>query len=253
MISTILAGISVASKALDLISNNVANAKSYGFKTSAMNFQDVYSAGGQAGRKIGEGAQLARVNMRHERQGNLILTGNVLDIAIKGSGYFVLSDPDGVRIKFTRDGSFSLNENGFLVNQSGMFVRDTHGKSIQVPLNKQGSGLVELEINDQGQILATYNGQRAQMIANLGLANFENPGALTPEGGGDFSESFESGKAKINKAGTSGLGLVKSGALENSTTDIVKELVAMMTAQQTFSANAKMLQTHNDMTGRWLK
>jgi len=253
MISTILAGIGVASKALDLISNNVANAKSYGFKTSGMNFQDVYSAGGQPGKKVGEGAQLAKVTIRHERQGNLILTGNVLDLAIQGSGYFVLSDIDATRVKFTRDGSFSLNEEGFIVNQSGLFVRDIDGKAIQIPMEKQGSGLAELKINEKGQILATYGGKRTLMMATLGLASFENPGALTPEGGGDFSESFESGNAKINKAGISGLGLVKSGVLENSTTDIVQELVKMMTAQQTFSANAKMLQTHNDMTGRWLR
>jgi len=253
MIGTIIGGLSVAMKALDLISNNVANAKSYGFKTSALSFQDVYQEDGNPRKRVGEGAQLAKVQVRHERQGNLSLTSNVLDLAIKGAGYFVVSDANATTTKYTRDGSFMLNSDGFIVNSSGLYVRDVNGKAIQIPEKYLGSSLSNLNIGQDGTVIGIFDGQKPLKIATVALATFENPGALTPEGGGDFSSSFQSGVAKLGNPGSMGFGNIQSGALENSTTDIVKELTRMLTAQQSFSANAKMMQTHNDMTGRWVK
>jgi flagellar hook protein FlgE len=253
MIGTILSGISVAMKALDLISNNVANAKSYGFKTSGLSFQDVYQEGGEPQRRVGEGAKLASVKVRHERQGNLTLTGNVMDLAIKGAGYFVVSDDKATTAKYTRDGSFSLDGRGFVVNSSGLFLRDVNGKPIQIPQKYQGAALSNLNVSENGTVIAVFEGQKPLELARIALATFENPGALRPEGGGDFTASFESGAAKIGNPGSLGYGNLQSGALENSTSDIVKELTRMLAVQQSFSANAKMLQTHNDMTGRWLK
>ena len=253
MIGTIISGLGVAMKALDLISNNVANAKSYGFKTSALSFQDVYQQDGNPRARVGEGAQLANVKVRHERQGNLSLTSNVLDLAIKGAGYFVVSDVNATTTKYTRDGSFSLNADGFIVNSSGLYVRDVNGKAIQIPEKYRGSSLSNLNIDQRGAVIGIFEGQEPLKIATVALATFENPGALTPEGGGDFSANFQSGVAKLGNPGSMGFGNVQSGALENSTTDIVKELTRMLAAQQSFSANAKMMQTQNDMTGRWVK
>ncbi|MEK9930948.1 MAG: flagellar hook basal-body protein [Rhodospirillaceae bacterium] len=253
MIGTIIGGLSVAMKALDLISNNVANAKTYGFKTSSMNFQDVYQQDGIPSRRVGEGAKLAASNLRHDVQGSLTLTGNVLDLAIKGAGFFLVNDAATGAVKYTRDGSFLLDANGFIVNGSGHFLRSIDGKAIQIPRQSQGNFLADLTVDGQGRVIATYEGQKPVTIASIALAVFPKPGALTPEGRGNFSATLQSGQAKIGAASSDGYGSVQSGALENSTSDIVKEMTRMIAAQQSFSANAKMLQTHNDMTARWVK
>jgi flagellar basal-body rod protein FlgG len=174
-------------------------------------------------------------------QGNLQQTGNQLDLAINGQGFFQISMPDGTTA-YTRDGSFSVDANGGLVTSSGFAVNP----AITIPANAQS-----VTIGQDGTVSVTVPGQAApQTVGSIQLASFQNPAGLEAKGMNLFVETAASGTASANTPGTNGLGLLSQGYLETSNVNVVEELVSMIQTQRAYEINSKAIQTSDQMLGR---
>ncbi|MGQ9724498.1 MAG: flagellar basal-body rod protein FlgG [Tepidimonas sp.] len=238
---------------LDVISHNLANVSTAGFKRSTALFEDLIyqnlrQVGGNAtenaelptGLQIGLGVRTV-ATARTYTQGNLQQTDNSLDVAINGNGFFRVQMPDG-STAYTRDGSFKLNNQGQIVTNQGYLLVD----SPTVPENARG-----LTIGKDGQITVLLPGQAApQTIGQITLANFINPAGLEPLGQNLFLESQASGAPAVGAPGTDGFGQVLQGFLESSNVNVVQELVAMIQAQRAYELNSKAVTTSDQMLQR---
>ena len=393
-----LSGLSAASRNLDVIGNNIANANTVGMKSSRAEFADVYAAAGGGSSSTGLGVSVAAVNQQFT-QGNISVTGNNLDVAINGGGFFQLEQPDGT-LAYTRSGNFKLDKEGNMVTNEGAKVmgtmfkdgvrssqgplslpsgnvmaakqtaevtatlnlpanapeaatqtpptpRSTFGTSVNVydaqgvsrPLNLyfvktatantwdvfdtlddpaatppvvgtsvgtvafDGSGkltsvapltvtvspapanpndpptdfdvdivltgstqfgskfgvteltqdghaegkLTSFNIASDGKVMASYSNGKTQTEAEIGLVNFRNAQGLAPGGGNVWTATSESGEPVAGKPGSGNLGMLRSGALEDSNVDLTSELVNMMVAQRAYQANAQTIKTQDQV------
>lgn len=236
---------------LDVISHNLANVSTAGFKRSTALFEDLIyqnlrQVGGNAtenaelptGLQIGLGVRTV-ATARTYTQGNLQQTDNSLDVAINGNGFFRVEMPDG-STAYTRDGSFKLNAEGQLVTNQGYPLVD----GIQVPQNARG-----LTIGKDGTVTATV-GNALQTIGQITLANFINPAGLEPTGQNLFRESQASGAPAEGPPGSEGFGQTMQGYLESSNVNVVQELVAMIQTQRAYELNSKAVTTSDQMLQR---
>lgn len=236
---------------VEVISNNVANMSTSGFKRQRAAFQDlmyqdlrrVGSASSDsgtvvpAGVQVGMGVRAAAVT-RITTQGNMEITQNKLDIAIQGQGYFRVQLPAGTDA-YTRAGNFSTDATGQLVTADGYTVQP----GITIPANA-----TEITINPQGQVQVTIPGQTAaQTVGTLELSNFQNPAGLDPLGDNLFIESTASGSATAGTPGSTGFGQVLQGYLESSNVNAVSEITNLITAQRAYEMNAKMITATDEM------
>ncbi|VWX60236.1 flagellar component of cell-distal portion of basal-body rod [Burkholderiales bacterium 8X] len=235
---------------LDVISHNLANVSTTGFKRANAVFQDLmYQNLRQVGANSTEQSQLPTglqlglgvrtvATSRSFSQGSMQQTNNMLDVAIKGNGFFQVTQPDGT-IGYTRDGSFQVDAQGRLVTSSGLPVAN----GITVP-----TGATNVSISNDGTVSATLSGQAApQAIGQLALANFINPAGLEPRGENLYAETAASGQPNGGTAGTNGLGTVMQGFLETSNVNVVQELVSMIQTQRAYEMNSKAIQTSDQM------
>ena len=238
---------------LDVISNNLANVGTTGFKRARVAFEDLlYQNVRQAGANSSQQTQLPTglqvgtgvkpvATPRMFTQGNLQQTGNQLDVAINGQGFFQITLPDGTT-GYTRDGSFQVDSNGQLVTNNGFAVNP----AITIPANA-----LAVTIGQDGTVSATVPGQVApQTVGQLQLASFTNPAGLEAKGMNLFAETAASGTAAANTPGTNGLGLLNQGYLETSNVNVVEELVAMIQTQRAYEINSKAIQTSDQMLAR---
>lgn len=238
---------------LDVISHNLANVSTAGFKRSTALFEDlIYQNLRQVGGNANENAELPTglqiglgvrtvATARTYTQGNLQQTDNNLDVAINGNGFFRIALPDG-STAYTRDGSFKLNNQGQIVTNQGYLLVD----SPTVPENARG-----LTIGKDGQITVLVPGQAApQVIGQITLANFINPAGLEPLGQNLFLESQASGAPNEGAPGAEGFGQVLQGFLESSNVNVVQELVSMIQAQRAYELNSKAVNTSDQMLQR---
>jgi len=235
---------------VDNISNNLANVSTTGFKKAKLEFQDVlYEVMRMAGAtttlgfevpvelQIGYGAK-AVASQRIFSQGNLVNTGNPLDLAIDGDGFFMVEMPDGT-IGFTRDGSFKLSRDGDMVTSEGYLL--TAGISIPAEAETISIGVDgTVSIVNAGETEATEIGQ-------LTIAKFLNPAGLSAMGRNLYKQTTASGDYIEGVAGLDGLGLVRSGYLEMSNVETVEEMVNLIIAQRSYEINSKAIQTAEDM------
>ncbi|MGC6391250.1 MAG: flagellar hook basal-body protein [Alphaproteobacteria bacterium] len=254
MISTILSGIGVAMNIIDVVSNNVANAKTTGFKRTDMTFGDVYGQAASAGKSVGSGA-IALSNRQIHAQGALLQTGNSLDLAINGSGYFMLAHPDNdTDILYTRNGAFQLGADGSIVTTDGRRLLDPKGNPIKVPpVDGSGQLLGNLSIDSAGRVTGAYGNGPTMVFGQVGLAGFANVSGLTQVGMSRYQTSIASGEPVVRLAGQPGAGTILSGQLEQSNTDVTRELTTLLRAQQSFGANSRMLQTEKSLADRFLR
>lgn len=238
---------------LDTIANNLANVNTNGYKRGGVVFEDLMydslRAAGAAssdqtqlptGLQVGLGARVS-ASTRNFSQGNLQQTGNNLDIAIKGQGFFQIQMPDGTTT-YTRDGSFQLDANGQMVTSSGNVLMP----GITIPANAQSVNLAA-----DGTISVTVPGQaQAQTLGQLQLATFVNPGGLEPRGGNLYAETSASGTPNTGSPGTDGRGALMQGHVEGSNVNVVEELVAMIATQRAYELNSKAIQTTDQMLAR---
>ena len=235
---------------LDVISHNLANVSTTGFKRATAVFEDLmYQNLRQVGANATEQSQLPTglqlglgvrtvATSRSFTQGSMQQTNNQLDLAIKGNGFFQVTQPDGT-IGYTRDGSFQVDAQGRLVTSSGLPVAN----GITVPPNA-----VSVSIANDGTVSATLSGNAApQNIGTLALANFVNPAGLEPRGENLYAETAASGQPNGGTAGTNGLGTVMQGFLETSNVNVVQELVSMIQTQRAYEMNSKAIQTSDQM------
>jgi flagellar basal-body rod protein FlgG len=236
---------------VEVIANNMANINTTGFKRSRAEFTDLLyqservagqpNAGAQntvpEGANIGLGVRTAAVRQLHI-QGSLTQTGNPLDLAINGRGFFQVAGPNGETL-YTRDGAFNKNANGQLVTLDGFLVQP----QITVPQNT-----IQVTVNSTGQVFAQVDGvQNLQSIGQLTLANFANEVGLDPMGGNLFRETLASGAPVVTVPGDPGTGTINQGYLENSNVDPVKEISDLISAQRAYEMNSKVIQAADDM------
>ncbi|MCZ8293576.1 MAG: flagellar basal-body rod protein FlgG [Hylemonella sp.] len=235
---------------LDVISNNLANSSTNGFKRAHAVFEDLmYQNLRQAGSSTSEQSQLPtglQVGLgvrtvstsRSFTQGSLQQSGNDLDIAIQGNGFFQITMPDGT-LNYTRDGAFQVNSQGQLVTSNGLPVAN----GITVPANA-----TNVSISADGNVTATIPGTvTPQPIGTIPLASFINPAGLEPRGQNLYAETTASGQPNTGTPGANGLGQLMQGFLETSNVNVVQELVTMIQTQRAYEMNSKAIQTSDQM------
>jgi len=250
-LSTAATGMMAQQLNIDVISNNIANMNTTGFKRQRAEFQDLLyqniervganssNAGTvvPSGIQVGVGVRTAGV-YRVADQGALKNTGNVYDLAINGKGYFTIQLPDGQNA-YTRAGSFQIDQNGILVTPEGYQVQP----AITIP-----QGAVDVLINEQGEVSIKQDGVPApQQVGQLELATFPNEIGLEAIGNNQFLESQASGAAIPSSPGEIGYGVVLQGFLENSNVNAVGEITSMISAQRAYELNSKVIQTSDEM------
>jgi len=243
-------GLDAQQMRMTMVSNNLANVSTTGFKKDRANFQDlvyqtVRQAGGQSsqdtllpsGLMLGTGVRVVATEKQHT-QGNLIQTGNSLDMAIEGRGFFQVLMPDGT-VAYTRDGSFQVDEQGRLVTSGGYLLEP----GITLPEDVES-----VTIGMDGTVTVQLPGQAAgAQIGVIQLADFINPAGLQPIGQNLYQETTASGAPLIGTPGLEGLGRIHQGALEASNVNIAEELVNMIETQRAFETNTKAIQTTDQM------
>jgi flagellar basal-body rod protein FlgG len=236
---------------LDNIANNLANASTTGFRLRRLQFQDMlyqnlvlpgaastqqttYSTGLQ----IGLGARSSSSEMI-QTEGDFEQTGNQLDLAIQGNGFFQVQLPSG-QLAYTRDGSFQVDAQGQVVTADGYALQP----AITIPNNA-----TSITIGTDGTVSVSIPGQQqAQQVGQIQLATFANPGGLNSTGQNLFSPTTASGDAILGTAGgTEGLGTIQQGELEQSNVNVVEEFIEMILAQRSYESNSKVVQAADQM------
>lgn len=233
-----------------VIANNLANVNTTGFKRDRANFetlayQQIVAAGSQAdsqnrlaiGLNLGTGVQLTGTE-RIDTQGTLATTGNSLDLAIEGAGFFQVQQADG-SIAYTRAGNFKTNAEGVVVTSDGLPLIP----QIQLP-----EGFTSLSIGNDGTVSATLAGDsEPTQLGQIELARFVNPAGLTAVGGNLLIASAASGQPQVGTAGLEGRGTIRQGALEQSNVNTVEELVDMIETQRAYEIASKMIKATDEM------
>ncbi|MCG8435572.1 MAG: flagellar basal-body rod protein FlgG [Gammaproteobacteria bacterium] len=243
-------GLDAQQTRMSVVSNNLANVNTTGFKKGRAVFEDllyqnVRQVGAQtsqdtqapSGMSLGTGVRVVATEKQFT-QGNVVQTNNALDIAIQGRGFFQVLLPDGT-LGYTRDGSFQRNAQGDMVTASGFQLQP----GVNIP-----DGVQSVTIGSDGVVSVLLAGQSApQQVGTLQLVDFINPGGLQPRGENLLLESASSGAPQPGNPGLNGLGTLVQGALESSNVNVVEELVNMIETQRAYEMNSKAIETTDQM------
>ncbi|WP_298871072.1 flagellar basal-body rod protein FlgG [uncultured Bradyrhizobium sp.] len=236
---------------VQVISNNIANLRTTGFKKQTAAFEDliyehVRRVGAQAsdqgtilpvGVDIGGGVKTVGTP-RSMTQGTLSQTGNDLDLAISGEGFFKILMPDGT-FQYTRDGTFQMDNQGRIVTAGGNPVQPT----ITIPNNASG-----ITVNEQGQVTVTLPGSTTNTnLGQIGVTRFINKAGLQPVGSNQFVETTSSGAPQDGTANSEGYGKITQGSLEQANVDVVSEMSDLIAAQRAYEMNAKVISAADQM------
>ena len=246
-------GLDAQQTQMDVISHNLANVSTNGYKRSQAVFEDlIYQNMRQVGANSSSDTQLPTglqlgtgvrpvATSRLFTQGNLQQTSNSFDMAISGHGFFQLQMPDGTT-GYTRDGSFHPDAQGQLVNANGIPL----SPPISVP-----QGTRDITIANDGTVTASIAGQDGvTQIGQIQLATFQNAAGLDPQGQNVFKETDASGAPTASTPGMNGAGMIQQGYLETSNVNVVEELVSMIQTQRAYEINSKAIQTSDQMLAR---
>jgi flagellar basal-body rod protein FlgG len=236
---------------VQVISNNIANLRTTGFKKQTAAFEDliyehVRRVGAQAsdqgtilpvGVDIGGGVKTVGTP-RSMTQGTLSQTGNDLDLAISGEGFFKILMPDGT-FQYTRDGTFQMDNQGRIVTAGGNPVQPT----ITIPNNASG-----IAVSEQGQVTVTLPGSTTNTnLGQIGVTRFINKAGLQPVGSNQFVETTSSGTPQDGTANSEGYGKITQGSLEQANVDVVSEMSDLIAAQRAYEMNAKVISAADQM------
>ncbi|MCP5003413.1 MAG: flagellar basal-body rod protein FlgG [Planctomycetes bacterium] len=234
---------------LDVVSNNLANVNTTGFKRVQANFQDLLydkfvapgsesSQGVQSptGLQVGSGTRVVSTN-KVFTQGVPENTGRSMDLSIQGAGFFQVSHPDGSTV-YTRDGSFQLNSSGEFVNPEGLRL----DPAITIP-----GDVVAINIGSDGTVSTQGSDGSVQSVGQITLATFPNPAGLDSLGRNLYRETAASGTAQTGTAGTNGVGGIMQGFLESSNVEVVTELVNLIVAQRAYETSSKAIKASDEM------
>jgi flagellar basal-body rod protein FlgG len=236
---------------VSVISNNLANASTIGYKKSHAVFEDllyqtINQPGGRSsansvtpsGLMLGAGSKVVATQKVHS-QGNVQTTNNSFDMMIKGRGFFEIQMPDGTSA-YTRNGQFALNDEGSLVTPGSGYLLEPE---IQIPETAQS-----MTVAENGEVSVQLPGQsQGQVIGQITLADFVNPSGLEPMGQNLYLETGSSGAAQVGTASEDGLGAINQGALETSNVNVTEELVNLIEAQRVYEMNSKVISSVDQM------
>ncbi len=236
---------------VDVISNNIANMTTSGFKRQRLEFQDLLyqdlrrpgAPSSDAGTITPSGIQLGLgvrpiATVRSHQQGALLLTENDLDMAINGDGFFQIELPNG-ETAYTRSGAFTLNGNGEIVTQQGYRVLP----GITIPENAE-----KIDINETGEVFVKIPGQNElQNLGQLELAKFINPAGLDAIGDTMFLETEASGTVTTGTPDSDNFGRIQQSAIEQSNVNVVEEITRLIAAQRAYEMNSKVISTSDEM------
>ncbi len=244
-------GMNAQQMSIDNIANNLANANTTGFKARRTQFQDLLyqsflqpGSAASAQTTIPSGLQLGlgtrpSANSIIFTQGNFQETDNPLDLVIQGKGFFQIKQPDGT-LAYTRDGSFQLDKSGNMVDANGNPLEP----AIAIPAQA-----TSVTIASDGTVSYTQEGTTAaQVVGQIQLANFPNPGGMNSVGAGLFLPTDASGEPVVaNPGSTEGVGTLQQGYIEDSNVSVVEEFINMISSQRAFEANSKVVKAADDM------
>ncbi len=246
-------GMSAQEQNLEVIANNISNINTTGFKRSRAEFTDliyqterlmgVASRGRDAtipeGAQIGLGVRTAAIRTINI-QGALTNTGNMLDLAINGRGWFQVTNANGETV-YTRDGAFNTNQNGQLVTMDGYLV----APAITIPANA-----TNVTVSQTGVVTVTTPGQtNPQQLGQLTIANFVNDAGMQALGGNYFQQTQASGQPNVGVPGDTAFGILQQGYIEASNVDPVTEITNLIAAQRAYEMNSKVIQAADQMSG----
>jgi flagellar basal-body rod protein FlgG len=243
-------GLEAQQTQMDVVTNNLANVGTNGFKRSRAVFEDllyqtVRQPGSQSsqqtqlptGLQLGTGVRAVSTEKLFT-QGNLQQTGNDKDVAIQGTGFFQVNMPDG-SLAYTRDGSFHVDSQGLLVTASGYALTP----AISIPLDAQ-----TISIGRDGVVGVTQPGSvTPTTVGVIQLANFMNPAGLESRGENLYVETSASGAPAVNAPGSNGLGRLSQGYVETSNVNVVEEMVNMIQSQRAYEINSKAISASDQM------
>jgi flagellar basal-body rod protein FlgG len=235
---------------MSVISNNLANVNTTGFKRDRASFEDMLyqnlrqpgaqvGADAQAptGLMLGTGVRIVATEKTHT-QGSLVTTKNALDLAVQGEGFFQIAQPDGT-IAYTRDGAFKLSATGQLVTPNGAPLQP----AITIPPN-----VASISIGQDGTVsVETAAGGGAQVLGQIQIARFANSAGLQAMGQNLYKETTASGAPIVGQAGQGGAGQLMQGALEASNVNVVEEMVNMIETQRAYEINSKAISAVDGM------
>lgn len=233
---------------IDTVANNLANVNTAGFKRGRIDFEDllyrtVATAGmttsGQALalNKMGMGTAIASTS-KVFTEGDIKKTGEPLDLAINGQGFFEISMPDG-SLSYTRNGAFQLNADGVLVTRDGQPLNT----SIQVPVD-----MTSLRVDPDGRVFATVAAEKLPVeLGQIELISFQNPAGLSAVGDNLFVTTDRSGGAVVSRPGENGVGVLSQGYLESSNVRLIDEMIGLIVAQRAYEINAKVVQASDEL------
>ena len=241
---------------LSVISHNIANAETAGFKKSSATFSDLVATGGSTDPRLtpGIGATVSAISQDFGL-GALEQTGRGLDLAINGDGFFATANPLSGDLTFTRNGNMQIVASGQMQDANGDLVQgftvDANGtrtttvpSAVVIPTaNAAGSALTSVSINARGIVSASYSDGTSAPVAQLAIASFAAVGGLRPIGQTKWEASAESGAPEYGQPGIGNYGQLMAGALERSNVDLAEEMVSLLTAQRNFQANARAIDT----------
>ena len=245
-------GMSAQQLNVEVISNNISNLNTTGYKQRKANFEDLLyqninkeigvnttQAGDQSpvGLQIGLGVKTSGIT-RNTEQGPLVQTQSTFDLAIQGRGFFQVTDANG-NIFYTRAGNFQTNGDGVIVSQQGFEVDPT----ITIPENVR-----EVTISPEGEVFASFDDDSAPTsLGRLTLVNFVNEAGLRPEGNNLLTETEASGTPIVSNPGEDGFGSLEQGFLENSNVDAVLEITNLISAQRVYELNSRVIRSADEM------
>jgi flagellar basal-body rod protein FlgG len=236
---------------LNVISNNIANVNTTGYKKNKIEFQDLLyqnprQSGGQTGAgnviptgvEMGNGTKVVST-AKIFTQGQLTQTSEKLDVAIDGVGFFEVERPDGT-LAYTRDGAFKVGPEGQLTTSDGLTLAGFPAIDANV---------TNVFISPNGEVSAETPDE-TQNLGQLQLSRFANPSGLKSIGGNLYIQTEASGQAQPGQPGQDGFGVLQQGYLEMSNVNVVEEMVNMIIAQRAYEVNSKSIQTSDDMLSR---
>jgi flagellar hook protein FlgE len=262
-----LSGLKAAQADLSTIANNVANVNATAFKKSRTNFGDIFSAAPmQTTTQVsGQGTRVIGIQQQYT-QGTVESTDKTLDLAITGEGFFTVKGAGANgQISYTRNGAFSITADRLVVDTTGSALQilptDANGvvlgrtandlTDLVIPQAKPSDPAVQLSslaVSDTGLISATWADGTTSPLGNLAMASFASQDSLRQKGDAHWQASLQSGNATYGTGNEGSSGAIRSGALERSNVDITEELVALISAQRNFQANAKAIETAGAIT-----
>ena len=264
MLSILKSALNANSQEMGILSNNIANANSTGFKKSTANFEHIYSSHKSSDPDTfsGQGVDISDPRLEMS-QGSLKSTGGALDLAVTGQGFFTVVQGNQVDTPyFTRDGSFNIKANGEIVTNDGLSVMGFMGEeatgtlgNLVIPTTKTNldgttSIISNVNVSSKGKIIATYGLDDEEIIGSFGLASFTNDPGLNPVGNNRYQYNAKSGAPIYGFAMEKSFGRIEAGYLEQANVDITSEMVTMLKTQQAFSGVSRLLQAEVDITKR---